>query len=138
MLISYFWTDTVPYRPKTKDEKPQILSFHFLSCSKLSKQALFHSFLSRKLTENEIVRFFILGFRSIRNGLSAAYSSMLFFFITVTVLVSHRYFPLSHVTKTLLLPVPCDYAHCHILLSTNMSILESLSLSLTLTYLSSQ
>ena len=54
---------------KTENEKPRILNFQLLSRSKLGKEALFPSFLSLILTENEKVMFFICGFRSIRNGL---------------------------------------------------------------------
>ena len=64
-----FRSQTVPYRPKTENEKPHFFIFSEFPTEKSEKKGLFSQFRATEKLETENLRFFIFGFRSKRNGL---------------------------------------------------------------------
>ena len=60
---------TVPYRQKTERERPHFFIFSEFPTEKTEKKGLFSQFRATEKLETENLRFFIFGFRTIRNGL---------------------------------------------------------------------
>ena len=120
LILSDEWRiqiKTVPYWPETWNDKHQITSFHFQSWSNLRKWAHFLSFLSRKPSVNERVRFFVFGFQSIRNGLMKCFNIIVT--LTLILLFSPNLFislfTLIHSVYSTSLPLCCSL-HCATLL----------------------